>query len=87
MNIARLEVEDRIFYIPSDRVDDVMASVAVARAKGEWVELIDAGGKHVHLLVPSHALVVLERFDISDETEPWGDPFDWVSFDYDVANY
>lgn len=82
MKIAHLAVGDRSFYLPPEEAGQTMAAAAEARRRGEWLDVRDAGGGHIHLLIPSNALLVLREYEI-DDAEPEPDVNDWASFDYD----
>jgi hypothetical protein len=84
MNIARLTIEGRSFYLPPDEVGVVMAAAAAARESGEWLQLVDAGSKRLRMLIPTQALLVLEEYEIEDREEVGVDGNDWAGLDYDM---
>jgi hypothetical protein len=83
MRIAHLAVGDRGFYLPPDEVEFVMAAAALARKTGEWLDLRDAGGKYLRLLIPTQALLVLHEYEV-DDPDPGADTTDWTNYDYEL---
>ena len=82
MKIAQLAVGERSFYLPPDEVEYVLAAAAVARARGEWLELRDAGGQHLRLLIPQSALLVLHEYEVEDPRDD--DHTAWESLNFDI---
>ncbi|MEP6477994.1 MAG: hypothetical protein ABJB03_01280 [Rhodoglobus sp.] len=82
MRIAQLAVGDRNFYVQPDDVESVLAAAAIARERGEWLDLRDAAGNQLRLLIPSQALLVLQEYEVA-EFEPGEDPNDWAAYDTD----
>lgn len=83
MKIAHLSVGSLSYYLPPDQVRQVMADAVAARAGGEWFQFDDAGGNHLHLLIPEHAVLALNEYEVEDAA-PESNPNDWVSFDFDA---
>lgn len=83
MKIAHLAVGEQSFYLPPDEVEYVMAAAAVARANGEWLELRDAGGQHLRLLIPEHTLLVLHEYEVEEPDES-GSPAEWENLNFDL---
>lgn len=83
MKIAHLAIGDRSIYLPPDEVEYVMAAAVLARSSGEWLELRDAGGQHLRVLIPEHALLVLHEYEIEDPSPP-GDPAEWENLNFDL---
>lgn len=96
MRVAQLEVGERTFALAPSEVEDVMAAAATARDRGEWLEISRPGGRHLRMLIPRQALVVVQEYEVDDaDLEPpdrTGSPDpgeraawnDWAVFDYDV---
>ena len=82
MRVARLTVGSRVFYLPPDSADELMAAAAIARERGQWWRFQDSGGLTFRVLIPSQALLVFEEYEVDDrDLEPEGN--DWSTFDYD----
>ena len=82
MKIAYLTVGNLSYYLPPDRVAQVMADAVEARAGGEWFQFDDAGGNQMHLLIPDHAVLAVQEYEVEDAAAE-SDPNDWMSFDFD----
>ena len=83
MKLTQLTVADRDFYLADDAGDRVMQAASTARDSGEWLELHDARGGMLHVLIPTQALVVVRQYEVDDEQDAGEDPNDWVSFNFD----
>ena len=82
MKIAHLTIGDRSYYLPPDDVERVMSDAVAARAQGEWFAFDDAGGHHLHLLIPMQSVLAVHEYEVED-VGPENDPNDWLSFDFD----
>lgn len=83
MKIAHLTVGTLSYYLRPDQVGQVMADAVGARARGEWFKFDDAGGNHLHLLIPEQSVLALLEYEV-DDAAPETDVNDWVSFDFDA---
>jgi hypothetical protein len=83
MKIAHLTVGTLTYYLRPDQVGRIMDDAAQARARGEWFRFDDAGGNHLHLLIPEQSVLALQEYEV-DDAPPEADLDDWVSFDFDA---
>ena len=84
MRIARFFVGDRSFELSVADVELVMGAVAGARGRDEWVEIVDARGSLLRLLIPSDMLLLIHEEEVSEIGERQAfDSSDWPGFDFD----